>query len=306
MSTYHLVVTNCTARKRSAEDSLQFSEDLVDDTLKGTVHRWRAALAKHGPRLRAADMYLGRSMIDARQVATTLDAHLYIASAGWGLVKADKYVAPYDLTVSDPRGRLQEVLRSLETTSCQWWRLLCRGRGISHLLAENPRATLLVALPASYLEMVGHDLCNGNVAGLNRVRLFTSLAGADQIPAGMAKIVMPYDERLESIAGYAGTRADFPQRAMRHFVEQLGASGLGQALARTSVLEALSSHELRHSVKRKRADDIAIKALIRQQWKTTGGRGSVLLRYLRDEARIACEQRRFAGLWRDVRAEKLE
>ena len=303
LSTYYLIVTNCTARKRRAQDSLRLGCEMVEQTLEGTARRWRSALAAHGARLRAHDLYIGRSMSDAKQVATTLDGRLYVASAGLGLVSTDEHVAPYDLTASGSQGGLQEVLERFETTSRQWWNLMCHGRGLTHLLAQHPEAVLLAALPANYVEMVAGDLCDSPAIALQRVKLFTSQVGATELPSELAGMVMPYDDRLESIAGYAGTRADFPQRAMRHFVEQLGACGLDQAQARIAVQEALSLHQLRCSVERKRADDDTIRALIREQWRATGGRGSVLLRYLRDESRTACEQGRFARLWREVRAE---
>lgn len=303
MSTYYLIITNCTARKRRAKEALRLSCEMVERTLEGTARRWRAAVAAHGAQLIVHDLYMGRSMADAKQVANALDGRLYVASAGLGLVGADEHVVPYDLSASGPQGGLQAVLQRFHATSRQWWSLICHGRGLTHLLAQHPRAVLLVALPANYVEMVAGDLCDSPASVLQRVKLFTSQAGVRELPSKLLGMVMPYDDRLESIAGYAGTRADFPQRAMRHFVEQLGACALDQALARIAVQDVLSLHQLRPSVERKRADDNTIRALIREQWHAKGGRGSVLLRYLRDESRTACEQGRFARLWRDVRAE---
>lgn len=277
---------------------------MVGPTLEGTIRNWRSALDAHRPRLLARDLYMGRAMAEAKQVAAFLDAPLYLASAGLGLVSAADQVVPYDVTASGPQGGLREVLQRFGVSSAQWWNLMCRGRGIAHLLAQHPRALLLAALPANYVEMVISDLRDSPTSALKRVRLFTSQAGASSLPGEWVGMVMPYDERLESIAGYAGTRADFPQRAMRHFVERLGGRGLDQAQGHAAVREALSSHQPRRSVERRRVDDDAIRALIRQQWQATGGRGSVLLRYARDDALIACEQGRFAQLWREVRAER--
>lgn len=298
-----MVVSNCTSRKRRADEALQFGREMLGPTLEGTAHRWRSALVRHNPRLLARDLYIGRAMAEAKHVAVMLEAPLYVASAGLGLVSGDDDVAPYDLTASGAQGGLQEVLRRFDATAAHWWSLLCRGRGIAHLLEKHPRAVLLAALPATYVGMVVRDLCDAPASALKRLRLFTSQVGASELPGKLAGTVMPYDERLESIPGYAGTRADFPQRAMRHFVEQLGGRALSLAQAHAAVKEALRSHEVPRSVERQRVDDDAIKALIRLQWRVTGGRGSVLLRYLRDDARIACEQGRFARLWREVRAE---
>ena len=103
---------------------------------------------------------------------------------------------------------------------------------------------------------------------------------------------MPYDDRLESVDGYSGTRADFPQRAMRHFVERLEA----QKLSLTNAHEAVTRSLRRYS-------NQEITRLIREQWETADGRSTTLLRYLRDEAFVSCEQSRFAQLFRSVRDE---
>lgn len=279
------------------------SSDFVGDDLATTAKQWRTALSVHTPKLTASEMYMGRSMVDAKFVAEALHSPLYVASAGLGLVAGNEEVSPYDLTASGARGGLQEVLLRLEATSAQWWNLLCGGRGLACLLARHPEAILLAALPANYVEMVAPDLSQLPPEAVQRLRLFTSQLGAGALPTTLADIAMPYDDRLESVPNYAGTRADFPQRAMRHYVVSLGGHHLPLRKARDAVQDALKSYEPPRPVNRQRADDEAIKRLLRKQWRETGGRGTTLLRYLRDEALISCEQGRFSKLWREVRSE---
>jgi hypothetical protein len=251
-------------------------------------------------------MYLGRSIAEAKWVAEALHAPLHIVSAGLGLINSDEKAAPYDLTASGPRGSLQSALSVYGATTSEWWELLCDGRGLFELLSLHTSAIMLAALPANYVGMVSRDLQKCSQAQLNRVRLFTSQAGRTVLPQGLHDIAMPYDDRLESIPNYAGTRADFPQRAMRHFVECINAHSLTAAKARDAVKNALAYRRKPRVIARVRATDSEIKSLIRRHWKATDGRGSVLLRYLRDDARIACEQGRFAQLWREIRDEKLK
>jgi len=300
VNTYHLIVTNCTARKRGGQASLRWGSEFVGKDLATTVRQWRMALAGHEPKLLAREMYMGRSMVDAKYVADTLNSPLHIVSAGMGLIAGTDEVAPYDLTPSGSRGGLQETLSHFEVSSTQWWDLLCGGKGLTSLLARHPESVLLVALPANYVEMLAHDLSQLPQDAVRRARFFTSQPGADALPDGLASMVMPYDNRLESVPNYAGTRSDFPQRAMRHFVEFLGAHKLPQDEARAAVNEALAPYQPPCLIERQRADDATIKELIRKQWRATGGRGNALLRYLRDDARISCEQGRFAQLWREV------
>ena len=251
-------------------------------------------------------MYLGRSITEAKRVAETLNAPLHIVSAGLGLITSDDEVAPYDLSASGPRRGLQGALSVCGATTAEWWELLCNGRGLFELLFRQPGAIVLAALPANYVEMVSRDLKKCGQAQLNRIRLFTSEAGRSVLPYDLHGIAMPYDDRLESIPNYSGTRADFPQRAMRHFVECINAHSLTAPKAYDAVKNALAHHRKPRIIDRVRADDSEIKSLIRRQWKATGGRSSVLLRYLRDDAQIACEQGRFAQLWREIRDEKLK
>lgn len=303
MNAYHLIVTNCTARKRCGQNSLRLNSELVGADLTETARQWRTALLAHEPKLPAHEMYMGRSMAEARFVAATLNSPLYVASAGLGLVAGTDVVVPYDLTASGPRGGLQEALSRFGAASKQWWELLCDGKGLSHLISQHPEAILLAALPANYVEMMADDLGQIPLETLQRLRLFTSQRGLRALPPSLSCIGIPYDDRLESIPNYAGTRADFPQRAMRHFTECLKAHDLPQEDARIAVKNALALYKSPRTVERKRADDASIKRLIRQQWSSTGGRGNTLLRYLRDDALIACEQGRFAQLWHEVRNE---
>ncbi|GAB3647267.1 hypothetical protein GCM10028813_09360 [Ramlibacter alkalitolerans] len=273
---------------------------MLGSSLRGTARHWAEALAKHEPRLPAASLYVGRSIADAKFVAAHLRAPLYVASAGVGLVHSDDMVAPYDLTPANKDSGLQVALSTHESTAADWWQAIC-GRGLAGLLQENPSAVLLAALPATYVQMLAPDLARCTHHELRRVRLFTSRAGAASLPGVLSATVMPYDERLEAVRQYAGTRADFPQRALRHFVERLSGHELDQRAGLELVRQALAKYCVPRTIARTRASDEQVQQLIRTKWKATGGRSSVLLRYLRDEALVACEQARFGKLWREVR-----
>jgi hypothetical protein len=44
--------------------------------------------------------------------------------------------------------------------------------------------------------------------------------------------------------------------------------------------------------------------LVLRDWDVVGGRSSMMLRHLRDELRVACEQQRFAGLFKIAARER--
>jgi len=114
---------------------------------------------------------------------------------------------------------------------------------------------------------------------------------------------MPYDERLELVDGYAGTRSDFAQRAMRHFVESLAGQQLQRDDAKSLVESALGHRSAKSRIARTKATDDEIAALLRLHWHKQRGSSSRLLRYLRDDAQVACEQKRFQTIWRGLKAQ---
>lgn len=271
--------------------------------LDDTARRWKAALRKHTPKLPASLLYTGRAMAEARHVSSLVNGSLWVASAGVGLVHGEALLAPYDLTPIGRHGGLREVLHRHESTSVEWWKALCAGHSVTRMLRDSPDKILLVALPANYVEMLGADLAECTSSVSERVRLFTSRAGAASLPQTLAEVVMPYDERLESVENYNGTRADFPQRALRHFVEFLRGHTLDLKSARATVGQFIDSCAWRKTATRRRTSDSDIETIIRNEWESSGGRCSVLLRHVRDHALVACEQRRFSQLWRSVRDE---
>jgi hypothetical protein len=116
---------------------------------------------------------------------------------------------------------------------------------------------------------------------------------------------MPYDERLEGVTNYGGTRSDFSQRALKHFVAHLHAQDLSVEDARTKVCLAMSASFKRTVPTRQKVADEQIEQLIRTHWDNYQGNASKLLRFLRDEANVACEQSRFSEIWRGVKGERV-
>jgi hypothetical protein len=278
---------------------------MIADSLGSTVGCWRVALAAQSMRMPAHALYAGRSFSEAKLAASRIDGCLYVVSAGLGVVAANDQVPHYDLTAAGSGGGLNAALAIHAAQPSDWWNVLCAGLGLAQLIRENAGSLVLMALPSTYMRMVAADLARCSTRDLQRVRLFTSLVGRSALPVAVADSAMPYDERLESLPAYAGTRADFPQRALRHFVERLEGHRLAMPEARQAVDKALSTCALRQLARRVRMDDEEIRNLICAHWTVCEGHSSRLLRYIRDEAHVACEQGRFARLWREVRDERL-
>lgn len=294
------VVTSCTQRKCGAV-GVDF-KDLPDVRgLKTLASAWRRQVAAAPSAKTVATLYQGRSISDTVAVAAFLSTHWYVVSAGLGLVREDQTVPSYECTVA-PGSPLSVRLARLSASADDWWTVLTaqHPRPLSRLIAQGPT---LVALPSSYLRLVLQDLSHVSISEAKRLRIFTSTAGAAVVPAQLAGCVMPYDDRLESVPGYSGTRSDFAQRALRHFVLKLDGTKLSRDEAHAKVKAALARRSHPSRLRGIRLSDDEIRQTLLTQWIRHEGRSARLLRYLRDEAGISCEQKRFSRIWQSLTAE---
>jgi len=165
---------------------------------------------------------------------------------------------------------------------------------------------ILVALPATYLTMVAPQIEELPGAAHRRLRIFTRMP-LHSIPVALAPYTMPYDKRFDGIgAPYQGTQGDFAQRALLHFVERiLLAEPRGRHETHAEAVDAfLASLRAPPIPNRRRLSDREVIGLIHRHWDTVSGQSSRMLRFLRDDLNVACEQGRFRDLFRAAKDER--
>lgn len=303
-----VVITSCTARKRSREPAVSGAQIRRASSVSELALSW-VRLAQGWPAVSSAsDLYGGRSFRDASAAADSCGGELFIVSAGFGLVASAAPLPNYALTIADGEGSIASTLAQFEASAADWWAALCAALGSPGALVQAIRrkegAVALLALPSTYLQMVAPELSDLTAHELARLRVFTSPAGARQLEPRLAECVLPYDDRLNDVKGHAGTRTDFAQRALRHFVEVLHGHRLPLRKGKTAVLRELALRKPPATKVRVRATDEEICTAIRSFSRSGSHSASTLLRRLRDERRIACEQGRFRNLWRQVQQER--
>ena len=224
-------------------------------------------------------------------------AKLYILSAGLGLVAAAQRVPGYGLTVSGGRAESLVAKVSGEFDAAAWFSaVLTSPYSKQWADAVGRSGRILLALTRPYAEMVGTSLAELDPPILARLRIFgASLSVA--LPATLRPALAPYDARLDTIV--PGTRADFSQRALIHFVNYVAAKHEardrdGDFAAVESALESAVAPE---RVRRPRRTDEEILQLISARLPSQSGIARIL-RALRDEEGVACEQSRFSRLYR--------
>lgn len=304
-----LLVTPCTQRKPgAARHPVLRASDLPCGTQSSVAEAWVARVQLAGTCAPASALYGGRGFNEALATVAPDSGALWIVSAGLGLLDARTQVPAYDLTVT-PGGTHSVQAHISDGRFCarQWWAMLnaClrKGWNLAALVQEHAQATVVVTLSAAYAALVADDLAALPGSVLARVRI-VGPASDSVLPPPLRPCWMPYDVRFDGPDGpLPGTRADFAQRAARHFVGMIGRGGSTASAAehQVAVLDMLRDWRHARVPDRRRLDDAGIRAFILRRWEAAGGSSSRMLRLLRDEERICCEQGRFAALFRTIK-----
>jgi hypothetical protein len=301
------IITNCTARKRAVGQAVGIGAGQLHGGPQRMAAQWLRTMSRTSATLSAADLYVGRAMSLSRAVASSVGGSLHIISAGLGLAAGEDRVPNYDLTVSSGAGSLGPALAQGGYDASDWWHSLNELKGtplpLSRLINSESRTRFLLALPSTYVDLVQDDLARLKDDALERLSVFTSRAGVKALPHRLQRRALPYDERLEGSQAHAGTRTDFPQRAMRHFVDEIGGHRLEVRGARQAVALAMDRLSRPTIPERTRKSDHEIINLINANWNVCSGHSSRLLKHLRNNSLVQCEQSRFSALWRQVKAE---
>lgn len=259
---------------------------------------WLEKLSKLPANHSVSQLYAGRGFGLAQGAAASVDARLYVLSAGLGLVASDSRVPVYGVTVAPGHAESVAARVQGDFDPAAWFETLLKG---PHSLQwadafGEGRGRVLIALTRPYAEMVGSSLRALPVRSLARLRIFGASLSA-YLPSEIHCAIMPYDVRLDAII--PGTRADFSQRALDHFVRKVACrvgyqdSEADRAVVRRTLAKVTAPERAR----RPRQTDDEILRLIRKRLKSQSGIARVL-RALRDQDGVACEQSRFSRLYR--------
>lgn len=291
-----LVISNCSKRKRIPLDSSLQARALPEGSTEEVAARWAERLTQVVATTAVKDIYGGRAFVEACEAASLAKGRLLIVSAGLGLIDAETLAPGYSLTTArrDP----DCILDKTGGSSAAWWAAVQARSPIQSKALETETGLILAALPSAYLSMVAQAWSGWPEERLARLRLFTKEQPDVGAPA-FRSAWMPYDDRLDAIdPDHKGTQGDFAQRAVRHFASTIGGDRIDDD--RRAVSAALEGLSARKVPVRKRLSDGEITQLIERDWEVVSGRSGAMLRRLRDELVIACEQSRFQGLFNTV------
>jgi hypothetical protein len=301
--TLHVVVT-CASRKTTAVPAELRLGSLTDvAAIPEAVRGWTTRLSGTvGAELLAAeDLYAGEHWAVARQLPNSSavpDVRLWVCSAGYGLIRARAQIRPYGAAFSGHEDRTPGGGDGAR----RWWRALAQWEGpepgqprsIRELAAVNPTASFMLALSAAYLDACRDDILAAASELQDPEQLLVISAGARGVGL-LAGLMVPADARLQAVLG--GTRQALNARIAARLL-RAGITGRAQATRHMTDLLALQPPVARYE--RKKLSDEEVTALISGRLAQEPGiPASRILREFRD-AGYACEQHRFANLYRRV------
>ena len=303
---YWQIVTNCSSVKRRKDTPLVPS--LSCRTLEQLARAWVEKLNKAKTLEPVIDTYGGRTFKEAILASKLVNGELRVISAGLGLVETNQKIPNYNLTISTGEGSIAKWLKDKGLTSKDWWMTLNNHLNKTNSLNDLVRKSsgVIFALPSSYIKLIQAELDSLSLADRKKIYIITSEAGQKILDKQLRERCLPYDERLNGAINFQGTRNDFPQRALKHFVEQVDFKNIPFTESKAKVSVFLSNLKKPNLPVREKATNKEIQRLIKINWKKFNGKRDPLHRFLRDEVLVSCEQKRFGVLWNEVREFKMQ
>jgi hypothetical protein len=301
------LVVSCTERKRlPVPNRLHLGTVGLRDPDR-RAKAWIRRLEKTRAELESAlDLYAGEHWSVARTVPTVakstgMSVQLWIASAGYGLVRSTDFLKPYSATfLSDHPDSASLGSGTHHEFNRRWWASLAKwagpspgsARSLTALARMRPRDHLIVAVGATYLRALEGDLLSAR-DHLVRPDLLVILATRCRLTELKANW-LPISSSLRPALG--GSLFSLNVRAARWLLSTASEHNLEIAPA-SALLSDVRVHVGAGAERRKRSSDAAITQFIRRELQADTNRSRArLLRQLRREGG-ACEQRRFSRLY---------
>ena len=306
------VIVTCTNRKRAPVPDALRIRSLGRGTLPARAIAWTKRLSRsHSVKLLASELYAGEHWSVVRRLAalgerTGRTTRVWICSAGYGMIPMDAPIQPYGATFQS--GDPDAVVGSAEdakSDAARWWSCLSKWRGprpgsprsLTELAQLDPASPMLIAVSPPYLQALSDDA--------RRAREVLSDAGSLVIVSAarapfheIAENIVSCDARLQVLVG--GTKIGLNARLAEYILADERIDSISVAQVRTRFEGIMKETQKAQAIERTPMTDAEVRAFIRDALRENPkSKHSPLLRRLRDSGR-ACEQSRFASLFREV------
>lgn len=279
------IVVTCTDRKLVVPASHLMARNLASASVNDRADEWIDRLRTARATIRLLDLYKGESWSQAKRLATAarnagFEPQLFVASAGLGLRSVDELAPAYAATFA--RGHLDSVVGNVSDAQA-WWNRLPDSR----MEAQGGQAIWVLSEAYAQAMQTG-------IATLDQETTLV-FGGANSTPEALR---IRSNRNLRSALG--GTITSLNTRMAIRWLEIAEQGDLMGANTRREWARWAESASRPENYGRRPLADGAIRLLIQEMRGTDAGLSkTAALKALRDSG-IACEQRRFSGLFEEV------
>ncbi|MCW0190516.1 MAG: hypothetical protein OJJ55_04380 [Rhodococcus sp.] len=291
------IVVNCTERKAVIPTPVVSVRTLPTGTIGSRFVEWEARVAGAASAMRLADLYRGDAWFQAKSLAVDaveagFDTQFLVASAGLGLRDTDTAGPAYAATFA--AGHADTVAAGTEGIR-QWWSQLGQLPSALRLSTDTHESVMLV-LSESYARAMDDDLMQLARRGGDLL-----LVGGSRDIDGLPRI--PADRALRNALG--GATSSLNLRMARRWLATRSSDRLHSDGDEDNWLKwAANTRKVENYGRLPGTDD----EIARQIEKLIGNDPTLsatkALRQFRDLG-FACEQKRFGGLFREIRKASL-
>ncbi len=310
MRTHLHVIAACADRKRGTPGDTRRLR--AHDHGPKRAEKWVRALGSvREGHVEAVDLYVGNHWSAARAIPKVAEdagwgrASLWVASAGYGLVQSTEPLVPYAATFGS--GHEDSVIDpdssdSTEAQSRRWWAALARGRDgakrIATLASRDRNAAILFVGSRAYVDAAAEDLVAAAGYLQNPERLVIVTGELPREEALHPHAIVPPARVRGAVKGpLTALHARLASYLVRHLPPASWTAEHARALTDRVAAEARVAAVPARAV----MNDDDVRKFVRKALKQdAAATASRLLRTLRDGGH-ACEQKRFKGLFWDVK-----
>jgi hypothetical protein len=304
------LVASCTERKRATVPAKLRLREVAEANDRASA--WLRQLDQDpSPSHPARDLYGGEHWqlvlgLETELLAGGRDVHLWVASAGYGLVSADASLKAYSATFAS---REDDGIPS--ESAAAWWHALCVGHDQAKTLQHIAEGadTMIVIASAKYLRAMLPDICLAREALPDPEQLIVfsgspvaELASSQIVVDGRVQVAL----RHETERALRGTKQGLAARTARHLLTRADVWPATATALRNAYAHLVTEVPKPKPEDRERHGDDEVRAFIEQQLAADPKVGwTKLLRAWRESGR-ACEQKRFRGLYQELGRERGE
>lgn len=309
------IIASCTHRKRLPVPADLRLRRVDAKTTSARVADWLNRLRKHdSPKVPATDLYLGGHWAIVKTLpdlatAAGFRSHLWVASAGYGLVPADAPIRSYSATFASGHPDSVSDEAASRSDDRAWWTRIGRAQGpvlgrprtVTELMLDDPLASVIVVASGSYVAAMEDDILSA-IAASRRPERIVIISGPSRSSSGaLYPHLIQTDMRLQSTVGGACT--SLHARVARKILREARTWGVDAGSLQPRYERILARSRAPEIEAREKLSDRRVLAFIRKNLGSSSSGHSPLLRLLRQEG-YACEQARFRALYFKVRRTK--